>query len=96
MNSQTDGQTKPLIELHFATKNHLAPGEGGLKIKIHIKKFSERRIQSTFDGNCLRVVGTSGLAGIKAGIGISNPVSGSHFSLPDMKQELAGIRNLEF
>ena len=49
---QTDGQTKPLIELHFDTNNHLAPGEGGLKIKIHIKKFSERRIQSTFDGNC--------------------------------------------
>ena len=44
----------------------------------------------------LRVVGTSGPAGIKAGSGISNPVSGSHFSIPEMKQELAGIRNSEF
>ena len=43
----------------------------------------------------IRVVGTSGPAGIKAGSGISNPVSGSHFSLPEMKQELAGIRNSE-
>ena len=31
---QTDGQTKPLIELHFATKNHLAPGEGGSRLKF--------------------------------------------------------------
>ena len=44
----------------------------------------------------LRVVGTSGPAGIKAGSGISNPVSGSHFSLPEMEQELAGIRNLDY
>ena len=35
----------------------------------------------------LRVVGCSGLAGIKAGSGTSNPVSGSHFPLPETKPE---------
>ena len=40
--------------------------------------------------------GTSGPAGIKAGIGATHPVSGSAFSLPETKPELAGIRNLTF
>ena len=35
----------------------------------------------------LRVDGTSGLAGIKAGSGTSHPVSGSHFPLPETKLE---------
>ena len=35
----------------------------------------------------IRVVGTSGSARIKAGIGASNPVSGSHFPLPESKPE---------
>ena len=43
----------------------------------------------------VRVVGTSSSAGIKAGVGASNPVSGSHFPLPETKPEFGigiGIR----
>ena len=43
----------------------------------------------------LILVGTSGPAGIKAGIGATLPVSGSAFSLPETKPE-AGSRNSEF
>ena len=43
----------------------------------------------------VRVVRASGLAGIKAGSVTSNPVSRSHFSLPEMKQKLARIWNSE-
>ena len=35
----------------------------------------------------VRVVGTSGSDGIKAGIGASNPVSRSHFTFPETKPE---------
>ena len=43
----------------------------------------------------LNLVGTSGPAGIKAGIGAKLPVTGSAFSLLETKPEVRS-RNLEF
>ena len=49
---------------------------------------------AAYKNSKVRVVGTSGPAEKKTGSGISNPVSGSPFSLPETKQELTGFGNL--